>query len=324
MKDFLPSLQKTTLTFLKKNIAVVYLSLFCLVLTQLCVGLGLVYAVLEKQTAILTIRPSDEIQSITPYPQFITSYLPDITAEAGYIVEKESKVPLFAKNENIPFPIASTTKIMTALVALETYQLSDILTVKRENVEGAVMGLKKDEKLTFESLLYGMMLPSGNDAAFVIADNYPGGVKSFVTRMNSKARELFLFETEYIDPTGLEEGDLSTARDLARIAEAAITHPILRDVVKTRERVVSTIDEVHIFSLKNLNILLGEMGVIGLKTGYTLEAGGVLVTVKEEKGREIIVVVMRSNDRFYDTRLLLSLIHNNLQFFAPQIEQTIL
>lgn len=261
------------------------------------------------------LSPKSEPFSITnlSYPIIQRQFIPTVSAEAAYVLDDTSKVVLFSKNKDLRFSPASTTKIMTALVALDYYNLGDILTVERKSdPDWSVMGLTPGEQINFEGLLYGMMLPSGDDAAFAIADNYPGGEIAFVEKMNEKAKLLNLYNTHFGDPVGLEDDkDYTTAKDLSILSSYAITHPLLSQIVNTKEITVAD-TWGNSFHLQNLNILLGFYGVNGLKTGYTQEAGQVLVTTANINGHTIIIVVMKSQDRFSDTEKLLQFVNNNI------------
>lgn len=249
-------------------------------------------------------------------PIIKTQYDPNISAKGAIIMDADSKVVLYSKNPDLRFSAASTTKIMTALTALDHFELSDVLTVKQATNEGSVLGLIEGDRLTFESLLYAMLLPSANDAALTISQNYPNGEESFIMDMNQKAEEFKLFNTHYSDTSGLfDTGDYTTPFDLARLASFAIKNDTLRKVVGTKERVIYSLGG-QVYEVSNLNKLLGVDGVTGIKTGYTEEAGQVLVTSRQEKGETIIIVVMGSEDRFSDTQKLLDLVRNNLTYLS--------
>ena len=236
-----------------------------------------------------------------------------VSAKASIIMDNDSKAILFAKNENTTFSLASTTKIMTALVALDYFNPKDKLTVFSENIEGAVVGIKMGDTFYFEDLLYGMLLPSGNDAAITIADNYPGGKEAFVRKMNEKAKSLYLFNTHFSDPAGLEdEGDYSTPKDLAMLASIGLKNNTFSQIVKTKQKVITDVSGKTTYSVRNLNKLLDIAGITGIKTGFTEVAGEVLVTSKVEEGHTIIIVVMKSKDRFMDTKQLLDSISNTI------------
>lgn len=244
-------------------------------------------------------------------------FSPDVTAHAAVAMDSDSKVILFSKNINLRFSPASTTKIMTALTGLDYYKLNDILTIRTDNVEPVVVGFKLGEQVTFESLLYGMLLPSGNDAALAIAQNYPGGQEAFVEKMNQKAKDFHLINTIFFDPIGLmDNSDHTTVLELARLASIAIQNETFSKIVSTKYRIISNIDGSRTYSLTNLNQLLGTNGVNGIKTGYTDEAGGVLVTSKVEKGHTIIIVVMKSQDRFLDTQKIINSLADNITYLS--------
>lgn len=251
------------------------------------------------------------------YPVFKISISPDITAKAVVIMDSESKTVLFSKNPNLLFSMASTTKIMTALVALDHYKVKEILTVKTENVEGVNVGFRIGERLNFLDILYAMLLPSGNDAALVLAQNYPGGEEKFVEKMNEKAQALHLTNTNFADSIGLEDSrDYTTPLDLARLASFALTSEVFSKIVATQNWTITNVSGNNEYVLNNLNKLLGIQGVNGIKTGYTTEAGQVLVTSKKEGERTLIIVVMDSQDRFSDTAKLLNLISGNINYLS--------
>lgn len=238
---------------------------------------------------------------------------PLLTARAAYILDDNSQVPIFAKNANLRFSLASTTKLMTALTAIDHYKPDDILTIHSDKVEGVVVGFEKGEKVAFVDMLYAMLLPSGNDAAVAIAENYPGGAVAFIGKMNQKAQEYHLYNTHFADSSGLEDsGDYTTAKELARLASVALKNPLVAQIVNTKQTVIKDVTGKNTYVLSNLNRLLGSRGVNGGKTGHTHEAGDVLVTSKMEQGRKIIIVVMNSKDRFVDSSALISFIDNNI------------
>jgi len=256
------------------------------------------------------------------YPVFKSPITPDISAKAVVIMDNDSKVLLYSKNPNLLFSMASTTKIMTALVALDYYKVDEVLIVKTENVEGVNVGFKIGEKLFFKDILYAMLLPSGNDAALAIAQNYNGGEKAFVEKMNDKAKALTLNNTNFVDPVGLEDSrDYTTPLDLARLASHALENKTFTNIVATKTKEISDITGRNKYLLKNLNKLLGVSGVSGIKTGYTDQAGQVLVTSKVEvdsnnRQHTLIIVVMDSLDRFWDTSKLLYWISENINYLS--------
>ena len=250
-------------------------------------------------------------------PIIKTEFVPQISATGPIIMDADSKVVLYSKNPDLRSSTASTAKIMTALTALDYFKLSDTLTVKEATDDGSILGLVKNEKMSFENLLYAMLLPSANDAALTISQNYPGGEQAFVAAMNAKAKVFELYNTHYADPAGLvDSGDYTTPFDMARLGSFAIKNNVFKNIVATKEKFITDKSGTLVYDLKNLNILLGIDGVNGIKTGYTEEAGQVLVTSKVEKGKTIIIIVMDSQDRFADTETLLDLVDNNLTYLS--------
>ncbi len=256
-------------------------------------------------------------KNVTLYPLLVESKSPNISALAAVVVDDDSKTLLFSKNPTLLLSMASTTKIMTALVGLSYYKMTEVLTIHTNNVEGAKIGFFNGQKIKFEDLLYAMLLPSANDAALAIAQNYPGGESAFVDKMNEFAKVFHLNNTRFGDIAGLlDDKGYTTPLDLARLASVALKNKVFARIVETKRKDISDVDNKNIYSLFNLNKLLGIDGVNGVKTGYTDEAGQVLVTSKKEKGHTIIAVVMGSSDRFSDTKELLSLISGNVNYLS--------
>ncbi len=251
------------------------------------------------------------------YPIIKNKFNPQISATGAIIMDADSKVVLYSKNKDLRFSSASTTKIMTSIVAAEHFKPEEILVVKTGRVEGSTLGLSINEQMTFENLMYAMMLPSANDAALAVAENFPGGEKAFIKKMNDKAKVFKLKNTHYGDSIGLADSeDYTTPFDLASLASFAVKSPLIAEVVNTKYKVISDTSGLNTYEIRNLNELLGVDGVNGVKTGFTEEAGQVLVTSKKEKDKTIIIVVMGSQDRFLDTRRLLDLLKDNITYLS--------
>ena len=233
--------------------------------------------------------------------------LPKISAEHFMILDRDSKQVMYQKDADDPVPPASTTKIMTALVALDSFPLTREITVNTSYSDGQVIGFKPGEILTVEQLLYALLVQSGNDAAEILAENFPGGRPEFISAMNAKAANLRLTHTAFTNPTGLdEEGHFSSAADLARLADVAMDNSEFARIVGTENAVLPG---NHV--LTNLNQLLGKVpGVLGIKTGFTDNAGQALVTLVN-RGHTIILVVLKSTDRFTDTQKLIDWSYSN-------------
>lgn len=270
------------------------------------------------QTNVLPIVPQEISQDMHALPVATNASLSEtVSSQAMVVIDKDTKSVLLQRNEAVRFPMASTTKIMTALTALAYYHPDDVLTIYTDTVEGAAVGFKKNERVTFVDMLYGMMLPSGNDAATAIAENYPGGKEAFVVQMNNNAQALHLYDTHYADATGLNDGgNYTTALDLARLAAYAMDNPFLAEVVATKQKTITNVDKTATYTLTNLNRLLGKDGIVGVKTGFTEQAGEVLVTAKKQDGHTLIIVIMKSKDRFSDTEDVLATVEKNISFIS--------
>lgn len=257
------------------------------------------------------------LSEVSPSPkiEIISSGIPEpkLTAVAVIAYDTNLEKILFQKNINMQLAPASTTKIMTAIIASEHYNSGDLLTVPQEAlVGGSTMGLSAGEQLTFRSLLYGMMLNSGNDAAYTLAYNYPGGLYSFIAKMNERAKTLGAKNTHFDNPAGFDSPThYSSAYDLLLIGKEAMKNAKLGKVFSTKETSVSSVDKVHNHLLKNLNKLLQEDGVIGMKTGTTEMAGESLVGLIEKNNQTILTVMLNSQDRFGETKTLLDWIFKN-------------
>ena len=232
------------------------------------------------------------------------------------IVDVDSSVVMFERNANLLLSPASTTKIMTALVALDTYDLGDVLTIKNVLSDGQSMKLFVGEKMTVENLLFGTLVSSGNDAAYALADNYPGGVAAFVAAMNEKAKELKLTQTHFTNPMGFDDADHKmSAMDLANLARVALANPVVAKMVAIPQITISDVSHTYYHALVNINELLGKIpGVGGIKTGWTEEAGENLVTLVDRNGHKVILVVLHSDDRFAETTALIDWIFGNFRW----------
>lgn len=244
-----------------------------------------------------------------------SSYQPTLSAEGSYIVDKNSFTPIFEKNSNKKLYPASTTKIITALVAYDIYDLNKIITISKIPDEGQMMGLVPEERISVEYLLYGTLIHSGNDAAYALANEY--GYDKFIELMNKKAQELQMKDTHFENPVGYDSTkQYTTAFDLALASRELLENKYLSKIVSIKEITISDIDFKYFHSLSNINKLLGEIsGIGGVKTGYTEEAGENLVSFyKHGNNKEYIIVIMKSQDRFQDTIDTVSWINSNIKY----------
>lgn len=220
----------------------------------------------------------------------------EVSAAAAVLMDADSGRLLYEKNGEKRMLIASTTKLMTALVALEQGGLQQEITVTGGHMaEGSSMYLRPGEKLTLETLLYGLLLSSGNDAALAVTECM-GGVAPFVARMNEKAAELGMENTHFANPNGLDDEEhYSTAEDMAKLAAAAMDDPVLRRGASTRTARIGG------RTLTNHNKLLSRVeGCVGLKTGYTRAAGRTLVSCAERDGVRLVAVTLQDGDDWND------------------------
>ena len=226
-----------------------------------------------------------------------------ISAEKAFVVDGQTGRVIFEKNPDKQSLIASTTKIMTALVVCEQCNVLDRVRIPKEavGIEGSSMYLREGEILTVQELLYGLMLHSGNDAAVALAIYCGGTVEGFAELMNDKAFRLGLGQTHFVNPHGLDAPDhYSTARDLGLLACYAMKNPIFARTVSAKNVKVGE------RFLTNHNKLLWQVeGANGVKTGFTKAAGRILVSSAERNGRSVIAVTINAPDDWHDHKTLL-------------------
>ncbi len=237
---------------------------------------------------------------------------PVITAKAAYFFDADSGDVLYQKNEHIALPIASLSKIMTALVALENHKLSDILLVSKRaaDTEPDKMLLREGETMSVEDLLKGIFLVSANDAAEVIAEETFYSRDKFITQMNSKAKSLGLNQTSFINPTGLDEDsavNLSSAYDLALLSRYLIRNfPQVLSISSLYHVIIPKTESHQDYEMySGINLLTSYPGVIGLKTGFTPKAGYTLVTLARNNNHTVIGVLLDSGYRREEAKKLL-------------------
>lgn len=239
---------------------------------------------------------------------------PTTTAKGSLIMDLASGRVVFQRNAHARLGPASLTKIMTAVIALEQANLQDKVTILREDlVEGSTMGVQAGDTVSMEQLLWGLLLPSGNDAAEAIARTVGGGsVPRFVDMMNQKAQALRLLDTRFVNPHGLDDPvHLSSAHDLAVLSRYALRNPLFSRMVSTQEY---TVQSNRSWTIRNTNQLLfppnQALGVNGVKTGFTDLAGDSLVASLERDGHQVLVVVLGSENRAVAATALMSYAFN--------------
>ena len=229
---------------------------------------------------------------------------PAVSAASAVLLDADSGRILYARNENEERAIASITKLMTALVAAEYLDdLSQTITIQKEwtGIEGTSLYLKAGEEISLETLLYGLLLHSGNDAAVALAAHCAGDVETFVGWMNQRARDLGMTGTHFSDPNGLgDEDHYSTALDMARLGAACLKNPVVSKIVATKSIVLEG------RSFTNHNKLLWQYeGCTGMKTGYTRQAGRTLVSSAERDGQKLVCVTLSDGNDWADHKALL-------------------
>lgn len=235
--------------------------------------------------------------------------LPGVDAQAAAVVDVESGRLLYSKMGDKSLPIASLTKIMTAIVAIENGRLSDSVKVSKTafGKEGSSIYLKLGQEMSLQHMLYGLMLRSGNDAATAIAEHVGGSVDGFVYLMNMKAEELGLSQTHFANPHGLDAKDhYASANDVAKLSAYALRNPVFREIVKTQMKRVPNPSDGGDYIWYNKNKMLSVFeGADGVKTGYTKIAKRCLVSSATRDGRQVVVVTLNDpNDWVDHTRLL--------------------
>lgn len=234
--------------------------------------------------------------------------LPNLTARSAVVMDAATGTVIYSRDMDTRRYPASTTKIMTLIVALEQGNLDDIVTVSKnaEGMEGSTLWLEQGDKVPLKELLYGMMMASGNDATIAVAEHIAGSVPAFARMMNEKAREIGASDTHFVNPNGLpDENHYTTARDMALIAAYGYRLPEFEEIVGTREITFPWVkDDTH--RLRNENQMLWlYKGGNGVKTGYTDAAGRCLVSGAREDGLQLVSVVFDSVYMWNDSIALL-------------------
>lgn len=249
----------------------------------------------------------------------------EVSAKAAIVVNAATGKVIYSQNADKRLPMASTTKIMTALLLCEMADLNDTVVTTKEmvTVEGSSMGLLEGDTVSFRALLYGMMLPSGNDAATTTAITLGGSLQEFALLMNQKARQLSMDNTNFVTPSGLDaENHYSTAADMAKLAVYAMKNPLFREAVATKSISVEYGNPPYLRGLSGHNKILSLYdGGIGIKTGYTSKSGRCLVSAANRNGVEVIAVTLGDSDIWSHHKKLLDLGFSNINsvtFSAPK------
>ncbi|MGE5225759.1 MAG: D-alanyl-D-alanine carboxypeptidase family protein [Planctomycetaceae bacterium] len=257
--------------------------------------------------------------SLSPFPSVLATpadptEAPSVQARGALLADPSTGAVLYAKAPDAPRPVASLTKVMTALLVLERTRLDDVVTVDPEAVftredygATSTLGLRAGERITVEDLLYGMLLGSANDAAVALAIHVSGSVEAFVRLMNRRATELGMSSTRFASASGLDDRGRSTPRDLFRLTRVANADPVFTRITATRERSI-TAPRGPARQIQNRNALLWLYpGAFGTKTGFTAAAGSCLIASAERDGRTLVAVLLHDGaSEFSDAAALLN------------------
>lgn len=248
----------------------------------------------------------------------ISTVQPKIYSKYAIVLDRKTETVLFEKDAYSQTAMASTTKIMTSIIVLENCNLSDEVIISKKAAEtgGSTLGIIENSKMTIESLLYGLMLRSGNDCAVALAEHVGGNVEGFAVLMNKKAKELNLKNTNFVTPHGLDsDGHFTTAYDLACLTNYALKNEIFANIVKTKQ--ISIMIGTYSRVINNTHELLGNVsGVYGVKTGFTGNAGRCLVTAIKRDDIDVIIIILGADTkkiRTEDTRELIKYIFGNFE-----------
>ncbi|HBQ51299.1 hypothetical protein A3B42_04100 [Candidatus Daviesbacteria bacterium RIFCSPLOWO2_01_FULL_38_10] len=238
---------------------------------------------------------------------------PKVTAEAALFIDTKTGQVFYSKNPNKKLPIASLVKVMTVLIALEHKNMDDQFTVSQyaADMEPDKMLLIAGEKLTLKELLYGIFLISANDAAEVLSEGTTGDKDEFIKLMNIKAKQVGMNDSLFVNPTGLDEdsnNSYSSAYDLAILSRYLIKHyPEIVEISRTPYIYLPVTENHQDYDMySGINLLTTYPGVVGLKTGYTPEAGLTLITLARKESREVLGVLLGSQARRDEARNLLN------------------
>ena len=243
---------------------------------------------------------------------------PKINSRSAVVIDRKSKAVIYGKNENVKKAMASTTKIMTAMVVIQNTNLNNTVEISKKSAGtgGSRLGLKVGDKITVKDLLYGLLLRSGNDCAVALAEYVAGSVQEFSNLMNQNAQMLGLNNTHFVTPHGLDEEEhYTTAYELAVLTDYALNNEVFAQIVNTKSYTININENTK--TLNNTNELLGNLnGVYGVKTGFTNGAGRCLVTSIKRGDLDIICVVLGADtkkDRTRDSTKLIEYTFNKYE-----------
>ena len=262
-----------------------------------------------------------------PFPAAYAEEAPAVAAKAAVVISADTGEVIYSLDHNEKLPMASTTKIMSALLCIESGGLDEPFVVDSDaiRVEGSSMGLQEGDIVTKYALCCGMLLPSGNDAANAAAVEIAGSIEDFAQLMNDRAMEIGLSKTYFVTPSGLEgEGHGSSAYDMAVLASVALRNEVFRDICSSESIKLEFGNPPYTRWLSNTNKLLSLYGgTYGVKTGFTDEAGRCLVSACERDGKNLICVTLNDRNDWNDHMSLYDYCFGRVSTVEPQLPQDI-
>ncbi len=269
----------------------------------------------EKKTA------EEDIPKLPVYPLKAEKFVeaPAVSAKSVVVLDARTGMILLEKDPAIKHFPASTTKLMTALVALERCSPQNHIKVGPIVKEGTQMGLTRGDVVTVETLLSGMLIASGNDAAYTLSFACSDSYLSFVDSMNKKAKELGMTSTNFENPAGFDgKNQYSTASDLAKLAKVAVSNPLISKIVATKNASLIDVTGTKTYFVENINELIGEVeGLEGIKTGQTSGSGEILLSKTTRRGNTVIISLLDSKERFEESKSLIEWAYANYKWIAP-------
>ena len=249
-------------------------------------------------------------EPLSPVSQNLTP--PALTAVGIFVMDLDTGIVLLDKNPHLRLAPASLTKIMTSLVALDYFSEGTVIKViNGQKSLGNTAKLLKGDELTASDTLYALLVPSGNDAAVTLAENYPGGYQAFLLKMNQKVTELGLSNTHFTNVSGVESlNHYTSAFDIAMIARNALSRHSFASIVSTQNITLKSL-KGHIYPLTSTNILLGQPGIVGVKTGWTPQAGECLVILSTKDNHPVLISLLNSKDRFGEGQRIVNWVNSN-------------
>lgn len=267
-----------------------------------------------------TESPKNTTAAIGMIPERISAFSTiSAGSKAALFVDFDSGEVLYSKNEKQKLPMASITKLMTALIAEEFLNMNKVITVQQYTLRplDSVMGIPAGTTIKVGELMHGLLIESGADAAQAIAKEVSGNEQKFVALMNERASFYGLSNTQFTNSVGYDDsGHYSTAEDLIKLARIALLNKNISDIIK-KQKYIATAEDGQKFYLENTNKLLDGTNFVGLKTGTTLEAGECLVVLYQNGNQKIIGVVLNSLNRFGETKGIIEWAKSNFIWPAP-------